>query len=107
MRKNPWTFLQKNPGKWFDPRFENGFVFTKKLYEEALKQRKMNKMYNSNLKDMIDWYCRYMKNQTEYHAAVQFLGKKRDKQLLDLFNKCVLDKDEFNKENIDKYRQIA
>lgn len=89
-RKSPERFIP-NPSVYFNLRFSHGFIGTKTWYEKTCEQREKNKEYYLNLKLLSHLYKTYSANPTfhNYMSAVQTLGKKKDKNLLELLNLCV------------------
>jgi hypothetical protein len=104
VKKSPAHFMPR-PGLWLDPRFKHGFAGTRDWLEKDKLRRAEIKGYNQNRKRLAELLQDYYAEPTAlmYQKASQELGKKRDKELLDLFNRCVLDAENFKHKTFETY----
>lgn len=91
IQRSPERFMP-NADTWLDFDNENGFKGTLQWWIKTNEKRKQNKVYLKYTKDFVQIFNHYQKFQSlnTYLQCRQFLTKKYDKSLLDLFDVCVL-----------------
>lgn len=81
-----------HPRKWLDPTFQHGFHGTAGWLDAVTTKQKENAEYYSNLKLVSELYRQFAANPGAFNfiEARQTLGKKKNKEYLEMFDKAVL-----------------
>lgn len=89
--KAPGRFIP-NPQKWLDPAFEQGFVGTEAWLKNVDKKREERSEYYGNLKVLAKLYREFIISPTlqNYLAGRQTLGKKKNPELLNLYDQAIV-----------------
>lgn len=84
-----------NPALYFNPNYSNGFTRTKSWHETVKKQQQKNSDYHSHIKILITSWNEYLNNPTIeiYQKHRQKIGKMRNTNLMNLYNKGILSPD--------------
>lgn len=102
--RNPMGFIP-NPSKYFDPKFEFGFVGTRKWNIKYTLKRQQLQPLEVKRRELVNFLKHYYSSPTatNYYKGAQYFGKQNDEQLMDLFYKCISDREAyFNKETFQK-----
>lgn len=94
-----YRYLQRKEGRFvpvpelfFDPMFKDGFMGAKKWHEKVLATREKNKEFYYNHQLLIACYRNYTQYPgiTNYNKGRQLLSRKREKWLLEEYDKLIL-----------------
>jgi len=108
-----YRFLQRDtsrfvpvPELYFDTSFKHGFISTEKWHQNVLINRKKNEQFYYNHSLLISCYRNYAKNPgiDTYSKGRQLLSRKREKWLLDEYDKLILGISETIKDRTYLYR---
>lgn len=94
-----YRFMKRKPGRFvpvpelfFDPMFKDGFMGAMKWHEKVIASRKKNKEFYYNHQLLIACYRNYTQYPgiVSYNKGRQLLSRKREKWLLEEYDKLIL-----------------
>ncbi len=107
VKRQPNRFIMQ-PSLYFTHE-SSGFRGTKPWYIKSRKKQQQKTEWNQNQRKVAHLFIKYQFDKTtdNYLKAVQQLGKLHDKSHLELFNKCVLEPQEFNHESFNQSNKAS
>lgn len=107
--KNHPSWQQQDPWIWLNPDKKGSIKYTEDYYySRVLPMEAKNKEWNSNRKLLereILWYWKNKGVPGAYRRCKEILGRKGKGELLEAFNKCLIDKEEFSNKMFVELRQ--
>lgn len=104
--KSPQRFIPF-PWIYFDKHFEGGFAGTLRWLKAVKQKRERQKGYYSNLSFLVNQYQRFMHEPTlvNYRLGEKEIAKKKDLRLMEIYQNCVADRQNFSPAFLHTYYQ--